>query len=83
MLEHADALGTDLDSSCTKFMDGIGSKEMVAGPSPAFAKAILEAMVVGGSLLSTDPWQHNFILQVGTFLRGAIPFPTVVDFPLE
>ena len=26
VLEHADALGTDLDSSCTKCMEGIGSK---------------------------------------------------------
>ena len=26
VLEHADVLGTDLDSSCTKFMEGIGSK---------------------------------------------------------
>ena len=26
VLEHADALGTDLDSSCTKVMEGIGSK---------------------------------------------------------
>ena len=59
------------------------SKEMVAVPSPAFANAVLEAMVVGGLSLSTNPRQQNFRLQVGTFLRGAFPFPAVLDFPLK